>query len=78
MAGGWRYGRLEEGDWVVTPAAALRLDHPSEQRTLSGGPVLRQQDARLRRGWFTYGLNRTLQGLAAVWLVGRVKCSHRT
>ena len=33
-------GCHEEGNLVVAPAAALQLDHPCEQRTLTGGPVI--------------------------------------
>ena len=42
-------GGREEGNLVVVAAAPLRLDHPGKQRTLTRGPVLRQQGARFAR-----------------------------
>src|ERR1700679_3935420 len=49
-------GCLEEGNLVVAASPPLRLDHPSEQRTLSGGPVLRQQGRAFGPVGFSYGL----------------------
>jgi len=39
---GAKFSGASESNSVVAPAASLRRYHPSEQRTLAGGPVLRQ------------------------------------